>query len=259
MNKYGQIYKITNKINNKVYIGLTIQNDVLNDRYKGNLLSTHNQHLKFSISKYGIENFCIETIYWANSKEELVSKEKEYIALYNSTNENKGYNKHEGGIGGRPSDESIVIISEKSKQMWDSRPDMRLSLINRNINNPLIHTNESKTKISATRKERIANGQIDISKALDMIHHDPIILRKRVESYSKTWCIQYDCDFNELRKWHTIKDMYDYMIEIGVENNISYGGFKLTKRLNKVFGDDLYKGFYWRKVNKLQYANTEVN
>ena len=132
MNKYGQIYRITNKVNNKVYIGLTIRKNVLHDRYRGSLLSTHNDHLKKSINKYGKENFKIETLCWCNSEEELCNKEIEYIAYYNSTNSENGYNKNEGGVTGNGaivSDETKILIGKKSKIAWDSTPERRKILL----------------------------------------------------------------------------------------------------------------------------------
>ena len=62
---YGVIYKVTNKINNKVYIGQTVQGFRRRYHRKGNnsveklYNSNENEHLKYSIRKYGIDNFYI--------------------------------------------------------------------------------------------------------------------------------------------------------------------------------------------------------
>ena len=68
---YGYIYLIRNKINNKLYIGQTINN--FDKRYANNIiLNTHNKHLKSSLEKYGIDNFIIiKEFDKASSKEEL--------------------------------------------------------------------------------------------------------------------------------------------------------------------------------------------
>ena len=112
---YGVIYKITNKVNNKVYIGQTKQKRGFKGRYgaKGegieriyNYYKTNmkckdtikniNQHLMKSIEKYGFENFEVIEIYdVAFSKKELDIKEKIYIRLYNCIS--NGYNTLEGG------------------------------------------------------------------------------------------------------------------------------------------------------------------
>lgn len=94
--KYGVIYKITNTINNKVYIGQTTRS--FNIRYHNNIKKYTNIYLKRSIDKYGIDNFLIEEEFdIAYSKEELNEKEKKYIKLYNSNDNNFGYNLKSGG------------------------------------------------------------------------------------------------------------------------------------------------------------------
>lgn len=95
MKKYGIIYKITNKINKKVYIGQTI-ND-FDTRYHSNIeKNTHSEEIKKDIKKYGIKNFeIIKEFDVAYSKEELDEKEIFYIDLYDSFF--SGYNKTLGG------------------------------------------------------------------------------------------------------------------------------------------------------------------
>lgn len=85
---YGIIYKITNKINSKVYIGQTIQDGGFKQRYHSNLeLNTNNEYLKKSIKKYGFENFEVDNVFdIAFSQEELNIKEELWIRYYNSTN-----------------------------------------------------------------------------------------------------------------------------------------------------------------------------
>lgn len=83
------IYKITNLINGKYYIGKH-QTTILDDGYMGS-----GKILKRAITKYGIENFCKEILYVFDSEEEMNSKEKELIIISEST-----YNLHEGGHGG---------------------------------------------------------------------------------------------------------------------------------------------------------------
>lgn len=90
---YGIIYKIKNKINNKIYIGQTTR--TFDERYRNNLYkNTHNSDLKDDIEKYGIENFEIDKEFdVAYSKEELDKLEKMYIVLYKLTDKRYGYNK----------------------------------------------------------------------------------------------------------------------------------------------------------------------
>ena len=99
MIKYGIIYKITNNINNKVYIGQTTKKNGFDDRYgSGVEKNSHNIHLKRSISKYGIDNFKIDKeLDCAYSLEELNEKEIEYIKYYHSNDPKYGYNIRSGG------------------------------------------------------------------------------------------------------------------------------------------------------------------
>jgi len=97
MKRYGVIYKITNRINGKVYIGQTTKD--FDIRYHNNIVKyTHNRHLKFAIKRYGIENFNIEKcIDIAFNQSELNDKEKHHIQIYNSYLD--GYNLTLGGEG----------------------------------------------------------------------------------------------------------------------------------------------------------------
>lgn len=87
------VYKITNQINNKVYIGQTKQN--LKVRFDQHFNTTkHISLIKRAMEKYGKENFLIESLYYG---EDYNAKEKEYISFYKSNNPNFGYNILPGG------------------------------------------------------------------------------------------------------------------------------------------------------------------
>ena len=112
---YGIIYKITNKVDGKVYIGQTKQGTV-SKRYNGSIRKTSNAHLRNAIEKYGIENFEVtEPFDTADSKDELDAKEKYYIALYDSTDPKRGYNLMSGGHNGTHSEETRKKISDAQR------------------------------------------------------------------------------------------------------------------------------------------------
>lgn len=91
------IYKITNLVNNKVYIGLTTTS--LQKRWNVHkcISKWKNSHLYNAIRKYGIHNFSIEQIDSTDDFKKLGELERHYIALYSSQNPEKGYNITAGG------------------------------------------------------------------------------------------------------------------------------------------------------------------
>ena len=141
---YGVIYKITNKVNGKVYIGQTSKSGGFKKRYdyggdgiirvykyhknhkKYN--KTHNEHLLNSMNKHGIENFEVNEIFdIAFSKQELDAKEKSWIAIYNSIDRRYGYNFCDGGSNGKPTREVIEKnrLSKIGKNLKSENPNSR--------------------------------------------------------------------------------------------------------------------------------------
>lgn len=86
------IYKITNKINNKIYIGQSSQPKERFLQHCRNYKESRSLINK-AIQKWGVENFDFEIIGWF---EDYNEKEKYYIAYYGSISPN-GYNLTTGG------------------------------------------------------------------------------------------------------------------------------------------------------------------
>lgn len=99
---YGYIYKTTNIINNKIYIG---QHKVTNDSFDNNYFGSGKLLIE-AIKNYGLENFKCEILEWCDSADELNKKEIYYIALYKSTTKNNNYNISDGGFVPRLSGEA---------------------------------------------------------------------------------------------------------------------------------------------------------
>ena len=80
----GFIYKITNLINNKVYIGLTTE--TIEKRWKNHIscVGKIKRHLYNAMGKYGIENFTIEEIDRSDNFTILGELERKYIKEYRS-------------------------------------------------------------------------------------------------------------------------------------------------------------------------------
>lgn len=92
------IYKITNKINNKIYIGQTINPLLKRQKQHINYANkiTSNTHFAHAIRKYGPGGFIVEEIDAADTQEGLDEKEHYWITYYNSTV--LGYNEADGSV-----------------------------------------------------------------------------------------------------------------------------------------------------------------
>lgn len=87
------IYKIVNKINNKLYIGHTIRFRKRLSEHRSSLLADrhHSCHLQRSFNKYGIDNFVVEIIEKID-KEIALDRETYWIKKLQSYERDKGYN-----------------------------------------------------------------------------------------------------------------------------------------------------------------------
>lgn len=97
MNKLGKIYLITNNVNNKVYVGQTIQ--TLKKRFNGHCCysktdRSNNMYIKRAIHKYGKDKFTIHLLEEC-SIDKLNEREEYWISFYDSYR--TGYNLTLGG------------------------------------------------------------------------------------------------------------------------------------------------------------------
>ena len=119
------IYKITNKVNGKIYIGKAQYG--YKNRFKEHLQTAKSKrysvsHLYSAMNKYGYDNFYVEKIDERDTIEELNDCEKYWISKLDSTNPSIGYNLEGGGNGGNfwdnltPDEKDTLSskISEKS-------------------------------------------------------------------------------------------------------------------------------------------------
>ena len=125
----GLVYCIENLENGKKYIGQTTRD--LSERFRehcGNSGTSVSPKLKNAIKKYGKDCFCVEVM-WESmecTQAELDCKEIELIEQIGTLHPN-GYNLTRGGSGGRHSDETKKLLSEKSKEMWETKRDAMMA------------------------------------------------------------------------------------------------------------------------------------
>lgn len=131
-NEIYYIYKITNKINGKVYIGKTNDIDKRWATHQKMAKKHINRYLYDAMNCYGIDNFQIEIIEEC-SKSDSNNRERFFIALYDSTNKEKGYNMTNGGDGG---------------DTWSNNPNkVQISKKISEIHKGYQHTEEAKNKM----------------------------------------------------------------------------------------------------------------
>lgn len=134
-NTMYSIYKITNIVNNKLYVGQTKRS--LIKRWKSHVYESsskkYDMYLHNSIRKHGSEKFKIELIEEC-SKDNVYERERYWIQTLNSK-QPYGYNEHEGGKGGclNPTDElrAKLSLAKKGKYIpWNkglTKDDPRVS------------------------------------------------------------------------------------------------------------------------------------
>ena len=164
----GYIYKITNLIDGKIYIGQTIR--TIEQRWKEHCYNANHNKKKYLydfMRYYGVDNFQIEIIDQCNDQQELDKKEIQWIKFYDSQNQEKGYNISEGGMvnfrGCHHTVESKEKISIASKnQIWTDERRMKISLAQKRLSNH-VQTKEEKQKRSESLKKAYRENRHNIN------------------------------------------------------------------------------------------------
>lgn len=167
---FGYVYKTTNKVNNKIYVGKHKSN-----RFDENYLGS-GVLLSSAIKKYGKENFITEVLEWCDNDSLLNDAEIYWIARLNSQDKSIGYNIAFGGNGGLSGEVHPLYGKHHTKESREKMSKSHLGNTNRlgthcskqtidklrvygkqliGDKNPFYgkhHTNESKIKISNAKR-----------------------------------------------------------------------------------------------------------
>ena len=111
--KYNYVYKITNNINNKYYIGVHRTNNI-DDGYMGS-----GKLMQRAIKKYGIKNFTKIVLRFFKTYREALEYERELVTI-ELINSGATYNIREGGRGScQWSDDARHKLSKLAKKRWN--------------------------------------------------------------------------------------------------------------------------------------------
>ena len=211
----GYIYKIINDINNKIYIGQTVETPEKRwIRHKRCRNYKKYQHIHFykALNKYGIEHFSvfevkkIEVKTKNQLKQELDKWEKYYIKEFDSFK--NGYNSTEGGDGGmlgfKHTEESKRKMSKSHKGVIPSEETRKKMSI---AQKGKTFSEETKKILSEKLKERGWTQEAirkSASKHIGLkISNDA---KQKIRESQKRIILQYDLQNNFIVEWDTIKD-----------------------------------------------------
>ena len=221
----GYIYKITNLINNKIYIGQT--RFEVEARYHRHLYEAKRNVLQYplykAIRKYGEQNFKLDIIEQVDN--ELLNQQEQYwIKYYDSyIKNNKGYNCTYGGEG------SFTIDRIEVYDLWDK--GLSINEISKLLN----HNN------SAIRE--ILKGYQNYNIEESNKRGDKIQAINRFKSVN-----QYDIKGNLINTYY---NMYEAERQTGISSKRIYLGVHLKQKLV----DD----FQWRFIDDKEHPVEDLS
>lgn len=136
------VYKITNKVNEKKYIGIT--SDIKRRFYQHVWMLRNNRHhsikLQRAYNKYGEDSFSFDIIEEVDcDADQIAKREILYIALFDSCD--NGYNQSYGG-----ENTSNLVMSEETKQK------LSLAMLGNQYSKGCKRSNETKKRMSISMK-----------------------------------------------------------------------------------------------------------
>lgn len=123
MRKKFWIYKITNKVNGKFYIGQT--NDISKRKSAHKLVKDEDTYISRSILKYGWSNHKFEILFYAENVEiwDANQIERYFIRFYNSchVDNKRGMNLNDGGMQGLQTEEHLSRMVATKFFTWKKK------------------------------------------------------------------------------------------------------------------------------------------
>lgn len=185
------IYKITNTITNKIYVGQTkrpIEKRLQSHLYEAKV-HKDDMYLHKSMRKYGFEAFKVELLEECDIKT-IYEREKYWIKSLNSKSPN-GYNQHDGGNGGclNPSSELRQKLKDAKKNFipWNKgldKSDPRVAALGKQISKKSKGVAKStQHKLAMQRTIKITN----VCQHCKKFHNNKIFCSNFCRSLAKAW------------------------------------------------------------------------
>lgn len=220
------VYKHTNKINGKVYIGKTSKKPEY--RWNNGKGYSGQKHFYNSINKYGWDNFSHEIIKTGLTKEESSALEIELIQKYESTNPDKGYNSTAGGggmLGWHHTEESLSKIRHSNSVRGvskETREKMRAIMKAKYAdgNTPFKgkhHTEESKKLLSLAHLGKSTGPMKEETKRKISLKHTGMSYGPLSDEHKKKISLKL-----KGRK-HTAEELKKMSINASGDKNVMYG------------------------------------
>lgn len=195
---YYTVYKITNKINGKIYIGLHKTSN-LDDGYMGS-----GKALRIHQKKFGMKNFTKEILFVFDNPEEMIAKEEELVTEEFVARPDT-YNRMKGGIGGWGATIGTVSVKDSNGNrfrvaMDDPRylsgelvgtskgtllvKDKNGNHLRVEINDPRYLSGELNHNLKGNCPSKSTKNKI--SKALKMFYKDEEKTKNRISDFKET-------------------------------------------------------------------------
>lgn len=152
----AHIYKITNKINGKSYIGVT--SNPTKRRWE-HLTGRGSNLVANAVKKYGEDAFTFTVLESYDSAEAAFANEQDYIELYDT--KNNGYNLADGGCGGRVMDDYSLRDNTSYRTLeyrQRTSDSLKRDYADGRRSKPIM-TSDRKKHLSDLAKQDYANGK----------------------------------------------------------------------------------------------------
>ena len=245
------IYKITNSISGKCYVGFSKNAEHRFNRHISLARNGVNRRLYDSMRKHGISNFTLEIITTCDTRDEAIELEKFWISKLDSMMPN-GYNMTRGGDGGNTLQgwtdaQRTELYSRQAKTRIGSTHSeitrQKISEAHRGKVMPI----EQRLRLSKTMKELGIRPPLTIGKTpwIAGKSHSPDARRKISEAkVGKSWESLWSAEYVEERKIK-MRDVFSG------KNNPNFVEFNLEDKIKILKTIASSSGFRLKDINRL--------